>query len=154
MEAAKLKLLESVDDSQECECPSTFDWQGSMSRVKALKSRLESLVGIKFLMDEHVQDASFFTDLSIPGGKSYVSGIGLISGSRIIIRFSCFGNLFTVYSTDEDEKLEESLVEGIIAETARDGFVYVEADGLEEKYSGINPRLQGQSWWVRYFDYI
>jgi hypothetical protein len=154
MEATKLKLFESVDDPQACECPSNFDWQDSMSRVKASKSGLESLVGLTFLIDENVQDASFFTELAILGRERYVSGIGKIVGSKIVIRFSCFGNLFTVYSTSEDEKLEESIVEIIIAEVARHGFVYVEADGLEEKYTGVNPHLQGQSWWVRYFDYL
>jgi hypothetical protein len=154
MEVAKLKLLESVDDPQACEHPSQFDWHESMSRVRALKSRLESIAGHTFIMDDNVQDASFFTDLAILGGERYVSGIGTVVGSRIIIRFSCFGNLFTVYSTSEDEKLEESIVEKIIAEAQRHGFVYIEADGLEERYTGVNPHLKGQSWWIRYFDYL
>jgi hypothetical protein len=154
MEIAKLKLLESVDDPQACEHPSQFDWHGSMSRVRALKSRLESITGHTFIMDENVQDASFFTDLAILSGERYFSGIGTAVGSRIVIRFSCFGNLFTVYSTLEDEKLEESIVQDIIAEVQRHGFVYIEADGLEEKYTGVNPHLKGQSWWTRYFDYL
>jgi hypothetical protein len=154
MEATKLQLLESVDDPQACECPSGFDWHSSMTRVRELKSRLESLAGQPFIMDENVQDASFFTDLAIVGRERYVSGIGKVVGSKIVIRFSCFGNLFTVYSTSENERLEESIVENIIAEVERHGFIYVEADGLEETYTGINPHLKGQSWWIRYFDYL
>jgi hypothetical protein len=154
MEATKLKLLESVDDAQACECPNNFDWHESISRVRALKSRLESIVGHEFVMDENVQDASFFTDLAILGQEHYVSGIGKAVGSRIVIRFSCFGKLFTIFSTSDDEKLDESIVDGIIAEVQRYGFIYVEADGLEEIYSGINPHLKGQTWWIRYFDYL
>lgn len=154
MEAIKLKLLESVDDAQACESPSNFDWQESISRVRALKSRLEFIVGHEFVMDENVQDASFFTDLAISGQEHYVSGIGKVIGSRIVIRFSCFGNLFTIFATSDGEKLDESIVDGIIAEVQRHGFIYVEANVLEETYSGINPHLEGQTWWVRYFDYL
>lgn len=154
MEATRLQLLESADDPQACECPPRFDLRGSMSRVRALKARLESLFGHTFTMDESVQDASFFADLTIAGGERYVPGAGKVAGSKIVIRFSCFGDLFTVYSTSEDERLEQVVVTGIVDEVRRHGFVYVEADGLEETYTGVNPHLRGQSWWVRYFDYL
>lgn len=75
-----------------------------------------------------------------------------MSGVGVLISFSCFSNLFTVYSASGDQQSAESIVDMIIAEVNRHGFIYLEVNGPGEIYSGISPYLKGQTWWIRYFD--
>lgn len=65
MDAAKLQLLEMIDDLVACEYPANFDFCASMQRVKALKPKLDAIAQKSFEIDENVQDASFFTELAI-----------------------------------------------------------------------------------------
>lgn len=71
------------------------------------------------------------------------------------VRFSCFGNLFTIWRSSPSEKLTQQKVEAIVEAVEANGFVYVDEASLNEPYSGTNKYLQYlDSWWHRYFDYL
>ena len=155
MDATKLQLLEMTDDLVACEYPVNFDFRVSMQRVKALKPKLDAIAGKTFEIDENVQDASFFTELAIFEEADFSSNTGKIIYTVLGIRFSSFGNLFTIWSNSVTEKLKQSKVDEIIAETERHGFVFVEVEALDEPYTGKHLHLSHlENWWLRYFDYL
>jgi hypothetical protein len=149
----KLKLLEVADHETACEFPPGFNHRASMKRVEDLKPKLNAIIGRPLELDLHVQDASFFTDLAIleppnDGVNVYHYVLG--------IRFSSFGNFFTVWSNSVSEKIEDAKIAQVIAETEAAGFIYVDAETLEQKYTGKNQYLVGEieNWWSRFFDYL
>lgn len=153
MDTEKLKLLELADHETACEFPPDFNYHASMKRVEDLKPKLNAIVGKPLELDLNVQNASFFADLfiiepPIYGGSMYHYVLG--------IRFSSFGNFFTVWSNSVSEKIGEAKITEVIAETEAAGFVYVDAATLEQEYTGKNQYLAGDvgNWWCRYFDYI
>lgn len=153
METTKLKLLESADHKTACEFPPEFDYRASMKRVEELKPKLDTILGRSLELDKNVQDASFFTELSIL--EPPTAGLNIYQ-CVLGIRFSSFGNLFTVWSTSIAEKVDEAKVAGVIAETEAAGFIYIDAETLEEKYTGKNQYLAGniENWRERFFDYL
>lgn len=71
------------------------------------------------------------------------------------VRFSSFGNFFTVWSNSIREKIVGAKIAEVIAETENAGFVYIDAETLEQKYTGKNRHLANlENWWLRYFDYL
>ncbi|MBD2075485.1 hypothetical protein H6F86_16595 [Phormidium sp. FACHB-592] len=149
MKQETLAKLQSADDPAEWESPVDFDWHEAMSRVRRLKPEIEQLTGRPFEIDENVQDASFFTELSLhkPGGKlNFIETV-------LAIRFSAFGNLFAVWNRSS-EQFPPSVVEQVIKTTEHYGFIYVNADELDEQYTGQHEGFKTQSWWIRFFDYI
>jgi hypothetical protein len=123
---------------------------------------LRELVGAPLLVDDHVQDASFFADVAAYEELRLSSGRS-IRAALIAIRFSCFGDLFTIWSTNEaggwsvgsrPHRLSADVVERAIAEVERDGYIYVDGAKLNRSYTGRNPHLKNVSWWVRFFDYL
>lgn len=152
MNTEKLKLLELADDSTACEFPPGFNHRASMKRVKDLKPKLSAIVGKPFTLDVNVQDASFFTELAIIEPPVY--GVNM---SRYVlgIRFSSFGNFFAVWSNSIKEKIEDAKINQVIAETEAAGFVYIDSETLEQKYTGKNRYLADlENWRLRYFDYL
>lgn len=69
----------------------------------------------------------------------------------IVVRFSAFGDLVTMTRTDD---YDPAAFENLIAALGDAGFVYVPADELQERYTGRNPHIGDQSWWIRFFDYL
>jgi hypothetical protein len=153
LDTEKLKLLELTDHETACEFPPHFNYHASMKRVEDLKTKLNAIVGKPLELDLNVQDASFFTDLfiiepPIYGGNMHHYVLG--------IRFSCFGNFFTVWSNSISEKIIDAEIAQVIAKTEAAGFVFIDAETLEQEYTGKNQYLAGdvESWWHRYFDYL
>jgi len=150
MNPETLEKLQAADDPTEWESPEGFDCNGAISRVRRLKPEIEHLVGRAFEMDENVQDASFFTDLSLhksAGKPNYLDTV-------FAIRFSAFGNLFTVWSYCSSERLPITVVNQVIKKTEDHGFNYINADELNEQYSGRHEGFKTTSWWNRFFDYV
>lgn len=153
MDAEKLKLLELADHETACEFPPGFDYRVSLKRVEELQPKLNAIVGKTFQLDLNVQDASFFTELAIFEPSGYgVNAYHYVLG----VRFSGFGNFFTVWSNSLSEKIDEAKIAEVIAETEAAGFVYIDGETLERKYTGKNKYLAGniENWWSRYFDYL
>jgi len=141
-----LALLVASDHPTECEAPPGFDRERAIHRVRALLPTLRRIAGLDLQLDDRAEDASFFCEVACyrdvsPGHAAYV----------ILIRFSAFGELVTVNAADD---VDARMVEDLIAALVEAGFRYVPADDLEEPYTGGNPHLRGQSWGIRYFDYL
>jgi hypothetical protein len=133
-------LLEAVDHPTEWEFPPGFDWEAAMSEVRRLKADLEALLGTELVMDEGVQDASFFTELGTPDWN---------------LRFSMFGRLVTLWHWREPSAREVSVsdCEQVIARLYQWGYVYVDPRHLIEPYTGCHTAGEWHHWWGRYFDY-
>jgi hypothetical protein len=150
MDAKMLLLLLSADDPERCEQPSGFDRQASMSRVELIVPEVEQIIGRPLELDTAVEDASFFTEISLrqPAAKA-----GFID-ALIAVRFSAFGELFTVWTSCPDHPLPKTVVQRSIAAVEEHGFRYVDEDSLAEPYGGANPAFAGQMWGYRFFEYL
>lgn len=71
------------------------------------------------------------------------------------IRFSNFGQLFTVYSC-LDPIPDRYDVPSILKFIQQHGWRYVPADELDVPYDGVNDVLKQAriTWWIRFFDYL
>ncbi|MBL4637357.1 MAG: hypothetical protein JKY56_26110 [Kofleriaceae bacterium] len=150
MDESTRQLLIASDHATACEAPPGFNWKESMRRVRVLVPRLEQLVGQSLSTDENVQDASFFTDVACYREASH-PGIGKVLVPIIAIRFSAFGNLFTVTKADD---FDDDAFTSAREMTSKAGYLYVPADQLDEPYTGANPHLANTTWWTRFFDYL
>jgi hypothetical protein len=149
-----LNTLLQADHIAACEFPPGFNWESEMNRVRVLQPVVETITGRRFEIDENVQDASFFTDLGTYREKRTPYG-GTLLHTILRIRFSAFGNLFTVGSVrSENEQLDRVTTQRVIDAAEDAGLVFVDADDLDCEYTGANPHLTGTSWWIRFFDYL
>ena len=129
-----------------------------MANVRLLKPELEQLLNLTLGLDGSIQDATFFTGLYSEDGELYV-------------RFSCFGNLFTVWEDSPKWPLSPIVLRQAIELIQTHGFTHIGYDDLGELYSGQNPYFhrhgahwaclkdgvlcdESASWWHRFFDYI
>ena len=149
MEIAVRELLDAADDPVNVEGDPTLDWPSIHPLVAALKPELEQIAGREFVQDKSVQDASFFTELSIhrPRPPNCIDTV-------FAVRFSGFGLLFTTWSHCEAEKLPPDVAAELVAAVSRAGFRYVPAEALDTPYTGRHPGFAGSSWWIRFFDYV
>lgn len=145
-----LHLLLASDHPSACEAPPGFDDSGAMRRVKALVPPLQRVVGRDLAVDENVQDASYFTDITCYGA-AVAKGAGAVRVAVIRIVFSSFGGLFTVLFADD---LDPGIIDQAISVVTEAGFTFVPADELEEPYTGGNPHLIGMTWFTRFFCYL
>ena len=131
-----------------------FDWRGELEKVRELVPVLEEITGRRFEIDENVQDASFFTDLTIDEELSGAQG-GRLVLTVLGVRFSAFGKLFTTWSAEEaSTPLPPEVTSKVIDAVHQRGYVYVEATALDADYTGANPHMRGTSWWSRFFNYL
>lgn len=145
-------LLLSVDDPVGCEGPRDGG-EGFVEldqSVEAVQARLRDL-GVVTTRDRWVQDASFFTDLSITDTPN----VHHVMSTPLNIRFSNFGRLCTVTSSRTPFPPEYRLAD-IVRVLGDAGWRCVPAEQLDEPYDGVNEvlRKMGISWWDRYFDYL
>jgi hypothetical protein len=147
MESAVRVLLGLADDPMQTVSPIDFDGAAMRSRVDALKASLERIADRPFVLHT-THGASYFADLVIKrsGGNE---------GKRIdvvfLVRFSNFGDLFTIWGNCRSERLEESVVAELIAEVTRGGFRFVPVSALVEPYSGQHAGFRYSSWLSRFF---
>lgn len=152
-----IKLLEAADDPENLEYPRDFDWDALMDSVEELKYDLDRIVGRPFEIKDNIYDASYFAELEIKEPSPIkVLDIGEVTLRIVRLRFSCFGNFFTILEESLTEKLSRSVIKKIIAAAKARGFIYIdEGILLEEPYTGCNKEFGFHgSWWERYFDYI
>lgn len=123
--------------------------------VRELKPVVEAITARTFEVDEHVQDASFFTELaSFVDARQSPSG-GIVRHVVLAIRFSAFGRMFTIWhSRPEEFAVDSALVQRVISAVQNAGYTYADAAELQSPYDGPNRHLAGVSWWERYFDYL
>lgn len=148
MDLATLSKLQAADDPHHCEYPPDFDWQESMKRVRTVKPLLEEVAGRHLLLDDQVQDATYFADLRVAEPRE-VNGFNQ-SKISFSVSFSCFGSLVTISNENvvSDEKLRQmrSVLEA-------QGFVCVDSALLREPYTGSHSGFNGSTWMDRFFNY-
>lgn len=148
MRAELRRLLQSADDAVDAERPAGFAYDAALEEVRRLAPTIEAIVGQPLVIDEHVQDASFFTDLALQHAH------GRFINTSLAVRFSSFGRLFSVWSVCEsDEALAPDVIARVVEVGRAAGFVYVDANELSEPYDGVHPHVRG-TWWIRFFDYL
>jgi hypothetical protein len=161
MEPAVRERLEAADTRRGLERPPRFDGKGAIARVARLKPELERIAGSTFELDDSVEDATFFAELSIYRPFERVV-LGFISPQRfmlsvVTVRFSAFGELFTMVSAfepDDPERLPEELEAELVQAVSEAGFVYVSEQALGAPYTGTHRRFVGSTWWNRFFEYV
>jgi hypothetical protein len=150
MEPAVRELLDAADDPVHAEGNPALDWPAIHAAVAGLRPELERIAGRAFVQDNNVQDASFFTELSIQRPGQQPNEIDTV----FAVRFSGFGRLFTTWSHCEAERLPAEVAAELVAAVERAGFRYVPAAAFDAPYTGRHPGFAGSSWWIRFFDYV
>src|SRR5262245_42736176 len=100
MEPAVRELLEEADDPTHAEVDPRLDWPAIHTRVATLLPELEQIAGRAVVLDDRVEDASFFADLSVQRPGPRPNWIDTV----FAIRLSNFGRLFTTWSHCEAER--------------------------------------------------
>lgn len=148
------ELLLSFDDQEECDSSQNFNYLNEMKKVYIIKSKIENIISNELTIDECVQDASFFTELSTLK-KSQNDGESFVYLYELSIRFSLFGNMVTIFSNTENNALNKYPIKEIVDMLQSDGYIYINSELLDEPYDGINKYISKKdTWWTRYFDYI
>jgi hypothetical protein len=141
--------------------PRGFDREAAIKRVATLKPELERIAGCAFELDNSVEDATFFADLSIYRLFEKVV-LGFIQPQQFMlsvftVRFSSFGFLFTAvsaYEPRDPERLPEDVEAELVRTVSEAGFFYVPEEALHTPYTGTHRRFVGSTWWARFFDYV
>jgi len=132
-------VLELYDDTSSWERPNHFDWAKESADFLAFVEELESTLRRKLEREtgSHIQDASFHSQIVLPGG---------------LLRFSNFGRM--VAFTPDSEVPEEVRLVIVQLATAR-GYTLIPTADLERPYpGGGGTRFTIGTWWIRYFDYL
>ena len=111
MEQAIRGLLDAADDAIHAEGDPELDWPAVRATVAALKPELERIAGRPFVLDDKVQDSTFFADLSIQRPGPRPNWIDTV----FALRFSNFGRLFTTWSHCESERLPDEVAAELVA---------------------------------------
>ena len=147
------KLLLDIDEDGRWETASNFDYGKLQTQVLDLINELGRTFNLNFILDDQVQDASFFADIKIP----HELVINPRTDIGYSIRISNYGNLSTI---NFHEEYSESTTNTFIDTLERSGFVYVNADELDVDYNGTFEKFQNSqsgakpSWYIRFFDYL
>lgn len=146
MKQETLELLKKYDDHENWEYPSDFNWSVEIKKVEELIPYLKELIGKPIVLDDKMQDASFFAELSHDEDLS-VSGFN--------IRFSAFGNLFTLWQMHNSFTVTPEVKQKVIDFVSSKGFTYIDPTDLGEEYPGKEYGIPSIcTWWDRYFDWL
>jgi hypothetical protein len=147
------ETLLKFDEWGRYEFPSDFNYAILYEKVLLLKQELDATFKAEFLINDQIQDASFFCDIKVPDIliKNYRNDL-LYS-----IRISNFGNLATI---NFEEKIIEEAVAIIKIILIKLDFIFISYDDLDIPYDGKFEAFknilnhQEASWYTRYFDYL
>ncbi|MFL5329110.1 MAG: hypothetical protein ACJ8C4_09345 [Gemmataceae bacterium] len=159
MDASIHNILLQNDSSTDVEFPPGFDWQASIAAVKALKPGAERILGQPLKLSDQVQDASFFAELFVfEDGAVGPNGV-MTMVFKIAIRFSTFGRMATIHTNSAASDLGNYPVARLADLLGQNGFQYIPAESLAERYDGRLKQLDqwvgGEAtWWYRFFDYM
>lgn len=145
-----LDVLLRADDPNRCEWPANFDRPAAIKRVEALLPEIERIVGGALQLDTNIEDASYFAEASLQKTGERANYIEFL----FAIRFSSFGNLFTIWSSERSHGLPAFNLEELLSAAKENGFVYVDIETLKGPYSGSNESCHAATWWDRFFAYF
>ena len=122
-----IRMLEAADDPENCEYPCGFDRYVAIDRVIDLQCDLEKIVGWPFELEARIFDSSYFAELDIKEPTpTKVLDLGEVTLRVVRLRFSCFGNFFTIIEESLIDKLTRSVIKDLIAAAEDHGFVYID----------------------------
>jgi hypothetical protein len=132
-------LFRTLDDPERWEEPRAFDRIHATKRFRAFATDLESRLSAPCAVetDSAIQDASFHSQIQLPGGW---------------LRFSSFGDMiaFTL-----DHNVPEGVVNVVRELATVHKYTLIPTAVLEESYAGSNRGVTGIStWWDRFFDWV
>jgi hypothetical protein len=131
--------LERFDDPEHWERPSDFDWASESRAFAAFVADLQTKLRRQFEVEtgSRVQDASFHSQISLPGG---------------LLRFSNFGRMMAFAP---DSEVPEDVLAAVRELAATHRYLLVPSAELEKPYPpGDGTRFGIGAWWIRYFDYL
>lgn len=141
-----LLTLDSPHD-EEWERPPGFDVLNELRKVKKVAEKLGQTLGLKFALDDQVQDASHFA--SLYGAVFESATVGL--------RFSAFGNMVLAFTGNVRAFSSEGLPADLTPWLEAQGYVVIRPEDIDAPYDGVNQHLpgwDGTTWFGRYFDYL
>lgn len=149
MNAETKRLLLLHDEDQAREFPRQLDRADLEKRARKVHAELcEHYGDLEFEDWIYNQDASFGLSIILKPFEETTSGIC----AQPVIRFSNFGNLATFTL---EELLPENARQTIVEALSRNGFVFVDAEELDEPYDGVmSPSESISTWWTRYFGWL
>ena len=154
VETSLHESLVALDEPGRLEFPadpaSSFSWQ----TIDTIFVELCNFAGRELDVDRSVQDASFLTDIGLLDERAWDrrTRSGAVS-YEFAFRFSNFGFLFSVHGVRLPEW--RRVCDGGVQLISARGGRYIPADDLQAPYDGPNASvLSGQTWWIRYFDYV
>jgi hypothetical protein len=149
MDPETKKLLLLHDEDNAWEFPSRFDAKDIETRARTVFSELCGYFGeLEFEDWIYNQDASFGLAIIF---KPYEKKTSKII-QQPVIRFSNFGNLATFTL---EELLPENARQIIVDSLSKNGFIFVDAEEIDETYDGVmSPNKSIPTWWIRYFDWL
>jgi hypothetical protein len=145
MDDAVRARLREADDADHWDRPPGFAIDAEMRRVRAVKPKIEKILGSVLELDENIERAAHFAQLTqkVHEGEVFLT--------RLAISFSCFSRLVTVWGNAPDA----TLVRAIVKLLEIDGYRYVPMEALREAYDGRNRQKTSiRTWYARFFDYV
>jgi hypothetical protein len=145
MDDAVRARLREADDAEHWDRPPGFSMEAEIRRVRAVKPKLEKIIGSVLELDEHSERAAHYAQLTqkVHEGEVFLT--------RLAISFSCFSQLVTVWGNSPDA----TLVRAVVKLLEIDGFRYVPMEALNEAYDGRNRQKPSiRTWYARFFDFV
>ena len=153
MRIATVEDLIDADDFAGGYAPPNFDYEAALARIRPFQSELERLTGLAFQLDG-AQDATFFADISARDPVPRNLNGNQIIETFVAVRFSAFGNLFTIWSTSSTRPLTDEERRGVAELVSAAGFLYAPVELLQLPYSGVQfSQHDIQDWWQHFFEY-
>ncbi len=139
MDDALRSLLMQHDDGIHWEYPAGFDHGRATNRFAAFASALSAELPEPVTTETgtSIQDASFHSQILLPGGA---------------LRFSSFGDMIAF---TPDHEIPTRHVEAVVALAVRHGYTLVPTSALETPYDGAGAgSTEISTWWIRFFDWL
>ena len=123
-----------------------------LEEVEKIREDVEKLMGEKFVVNKHIQDASFLCEIRAiePTLSNQISV--KTSFPRLALTFSNFGRLVTMWGSGES--LHPNHLNQLAELLDLKGFTYVPIKYLEAEYTGRHSFLKGGTWMDRFFSYL
>jgi hypothetical protein len=132
-------LLQRLDDPNHWEHPADFDRDAEIRAFEDFVTELWAILNLDFPTETGtlIQDASFHSEASLPGG---------------LLRFSNFGRMIAFAP---DNEVSDKVVASVRELAVRHAYVLMSTTELETPYMRAEGNRFGiDTWWIRYFDYL
>jgi len=149
-----IEFLQYIDQKYPSnkEFPDSFKYDEAMKKVHELMKILQPILNTNLILDQNVQDAYFFTEITAIINKPFFKGVE--KSSNLILRFSYFKNM--VAAGIFKDGMISDIPKYIKKKIEKQGWRVIRAHWLlNNKYNGIHQYFidNEYEWWYRFFDY-